>query len=129
MVGGALTLLLAGSLALSTPAFAQESEEDGEVSEETTVSTDDSDGTEVEIGDSGEGEEDDSAGVGASGTTAGAAAAPATASGAAAPTTLPSTGVGAVDDISLALIALAAAGAVAAGAVAVRGARQAEELG
>jgi hypothetical protein len=131
LAGGALTLLLAGSLAFATPAFAQEEDNGettatGEVTEDTTVSTDDSAGTTVEVGASGEAAaEGDAAAVGATDTTAETAAAPA-AAGAAAPTTLPSTGVGAMDNASLSLIGLVAAGAVTAGAVAVRGHRRAE---
>jgi hypothetical protein len=127
VAGSALTLLLAGSLALAAPTFAQDTT-DPNVTAEATVAADDSAGTTVEVGTTGEAAADPAAtGTDAAADTAVAAEAPAApaaapaagASGAAAPSALPNTGVGEAVSAPLALIGLAVAGAVAAGAVSV----------
>ena len=117
VAGSALTLLLAGSLVFATPTVAQdETDTDTDVAAEATVTVDESAGTTVEAGTTGEA----AAGTDATAVAAAAPAAPAAgAAGATAPTALPNTGVGEPAPAPLALIGLAAAGAVAAGAVSV----------
>lgn len=120
---GALALL-AGSLAFAAPAFAQDEADPGEMTEGTTVTVGDSEGTAVETAASGEA----AAAPAAPNASAAPQTAAAPAAGAAtAPTTLPRTGVGDPAGVPLPLIGLAAAGAVAAGAVAVNRSRPAAQ--